>query len=219
MNNFPHTFAVEHRANQILLSALTEDDTDALRIMQHIIVCQQHYLNKWRGDAALVAPEGDWSPDTCREQEQIAADAWQTHLAAITEDDLAWELEQRNPMATFHLSATDMLDKPTLDGFTVKDVLRMWVWHLWSHHRDLVRARGCIEGDNPHFHVPHFVRQANEEFGRFVGELACLTDDQLDLEPPDGERTVREVVEHVIGVLSGYVPEEVERACGEEHEG
>ena len=107
----------------------------------------------------------------------------------------------------------DDLGNPTPDGFTVNDVLRMWVWHLWSHHRDLIRARGCIEGNNPHFHVPHFARQANEEFGRFVGELACLTDDQLDLKPPDGERTIREVAEHVLGVLSGYVPKEVAAAC------
>jgi len=98
------------------------------------------------------------------------------------------------------------------DGFTVIDVLRMWVWHFWSHHRDLVRARGDIEGDNPHFHVPHFVRQANEEFGRFVGELACLSDEYLDVRPKAGERTVRETVEHVLESLEGYFADQVERS-------
>ncbi len=36
----------------------------------------------------------------------------------------------------------EALDHATPDGFTVNDTLRMWVWHFWSHHRDLVRARG-----------------------------------------------------------------------------
>lgn len=99
------------------------------------------------------------------------------------------------------------------DGFTVKDVLRMWVWHFWAHHRELILARGPLENDNPHFHVPHFVRQANEEFGRFVGELACLSDEQLDLRPPEGDRTVREIVEHVLTTLTGYFPGQVAR-CG-----
>jgi len=100
----------------------------------------------------------------------------------------------------------------TPDGFTVNDTLRMWVHHFWSHHRDLVLARGRLVNDNPHFHVPHYVRQANEQFGRFVGELACLTDDQLDLSVPDGGRSIREVVEHVLGTLEGYVADQVRRA-------
>lgn len=29
-------------------------------------------------------------------------------------------------------------------GFTAKDVLRMWVWHFWSHQRDLALARGRL---------------------------------------------------------------------------
>ena len=75
---------------------------------------------------------------------------------------------------------TDMGWPITPDGFTVNDMLRMWVWHFWSHHRELVLARGRLTGDNPHFHVPHYVRQASEAFGAFVGELACLSDEQLD---------------------------------------
>ena len=97
-------------------------------------------------------------------------------------------------------------------GFTVNDVLRMWVWHFWTHHRDLVRARGPLTDDDPHFHVPHYVRQAYEEFGRFAGELACLSDEYLDVRPPGGGRTVRETVEHLLETLSGYVPEQIERA-------
>ena len=105
------------------------------------------------------------------------------------------------------------LSDKSSEGFTVQDHLRMWVWHFWSHYRDLIRARGCIEGDNPHFHVPHFVRQANEEFGKFVGELLCLTDEQLDLKPPDGERSVREVVGHVLDTLTNYIPAQIVGAC------
>ena len=102
------------------------------------------------------------------------------------------------------------LDKPTEhEGIAVQDVLRMWVWHFWSHHRELVRARGALTGDNPHFHVPHFIRQASEECGRLVGELACLTDDQLDLQIPDGGRTIREIVEHVIDSLEAYFPQQL----------
>lgn len=44
----------------------------------------------------------------------------------------------------------DVLDLATFDSlthrvpdssFTVNDILRMWTWHFWSHHRDLVMAR------------------------------------------------------------------------------
>lgn len=107
----------------------------------------------------------------------------------------------------------------TPDGFTVNDVLRMWVWHFWSHHRELVRARGPLADDNPHFHVPHYVRQANEEFGKFIGELACLSDEYLDVRPPEGGRTVREIVEHVLDALESYFPEQVERATPGEQDG
>lgn len=101
------------------------------------------------------------------------------------------------------------LEEMVPNGFTVKDVLQMWVWHFWAHHRELILARGSLKGDNPHFHVPHFVRQANEEFGRFVGELACLDDEQLDLRPPDGDLTVREIAEHVLVALTDYFPDQV----------
>lgn len=106
----------------------------------------------------------------------------------------------------------EKLGHATSDGFTVNDTLRMWVWHFWTHHRDLVRTRGPLTNDDPHFHVPHYVRQAYEEFGKFMGELACLSDDYLDVRPPDGGRTVRETVEHVLDTLTHYVPEEVEKA-------
>jgi len=104
------------------------------------------------------------------------------------------------------------LENAVPDGFTVKDILRMWVWHFWAHHRELIVARGPLKNDNPHFHVPHFVRQANEEFGRFVGEVACLNDEQLDLRPANGDRTVREIVEHVLDALNDYFPNQVAQA-------
>ena len=109
----------------------------------------------------------------------------------------------------------EKLANPVPDGFTVQDVLRMWVWHAWTHHRDMVRARGALTDEDLHFHVPHFVRQANEEFGRFIGELACLTDEQLDLRIPDGdsERSIREIMEHVLETLATYIPEQVEAGC------
>lgn len=104
----------------------------------------------------------------------------------------------------------DLGDRVQDGEFTVQDVLRMWVWHFWSHHRELVRARGSLREDNPHSHVPHFVRQASEECGRFVGELACLTDDQLDLPLPDGDRTIREIVQHMADTLETYSIEQLE---------
>jgi hypothetical protein len=100
----------------------------------------------------------------------------------------------------------------TADGYTVNDVLRMWVWHFWAHHREIVLARGRLTGDNPHFHVPHFVRQANEAFGRYVGELACLTDEQLDLRLPGDGRSIREIVEHTLTTLGGYFAEQIKGA-------
>ena len=35
-------------------------------------------------------------------------------------------------------------------GATVKDKLRGWSHELWSHHRELVLARGRLDNDNPH---------------------------------------------------------------------
>lgn len=102
----------------------------------------------------------------------------------------------------------ETLSNPTPDGFTVNDTLRMWVWHFWTHHRDLVRARGPLTKDDPHFHVAHFVRQANEEFGRFVGELSCLSDEYLDMRPPEGGRTVGENVEHLLSTMNHYFSEQ-----------
>ena len=106
----------------------------------------------------------------------------------------------------------DKLTHETPDGFTVNDVLRMWVWHFWSHHREIVLARGRLEGDNPHFHVPHYVRQANEAFGQFVGELACLTDDQLDLCLPGEGRSIRQIVEHTLATLEEHFADQIKRA-------
>lgn len=100
--------------------------------------------------------------------------------------------------------------------FTVRDVLQMWIWHFWSHHRELILARGSLKDDNPHFHVPHFIRQANEEFGKFIGELACLSDEQLDLRPPNGDRTVREIVEHVLYTLTDYFANQITQSHKQE---
>jgi len=122
-------------------------------------------------------------------------------------------LAQREATRRVQQSATfETLGDSTPDGFTVNDTLRMWVWHYWTHHRDLVRARGPLANDDSHFHVPHYVRQAYEEFGRFVGELACLDDEYLNTRPPEGGRTVREMVEHLLDTLENYVPDQVERA-------
>ena len=104
------------------------------------------------------------------------------------------------------------LEKQTKDGFTVRDILQMWVHEIRSHHRDLVLARGRLINDNPHYHVPHFVRQANEEFGKFLGELSALSDDDLEREvEPDG-RTIREIAEHVLGSLESYFIEQLKTA-------
>ncbi len=113
----------------------------------------------------------------------------------------------------------EALAHATPDGFTVSDTLRMWTWHFWSHHRDLVRARGPLTHDDPHFHVPHYIRQAHEEFGKFVGELACLSDEYLDVQLPEGGRTVREIVEHVLATLEGYIPEQVEQSIPQNESG
>jgi hypothetical protein len=106
----------------------------------------------------------------------------------------------------------ETLSHVTPDGYTVNDVLRMWVWHFWAHHRELILARGRLTDDNPHIHVPHYVRDANEAFGRFIGELSCLTDEELDLRLPNGGRTVREIAEHTLATLEGYFATQVEGA-------
>ena len=122
------------------------------------------------------------------------------------------EAQEKATNAVMDHADFEKLGHMTPDGFSVNDTLRMWVHHFWSHHRDLVLARGRLVNDNPHFHVPHHVREANVEFGRFIGELACLSDEQLDLSVPDGGRSIREVVEHVLGTLEGYFSDQIERA-------
>jgi hypothetical protein len=64
-------------------------------------------------------------------------------------------------------------------------------------------------------------REASEAFGVFIGELACMSDEYLDVRPPEGGRTVREIVEHVLDTLEGYVPEQFEQAVSahEDNEG
>jgi hypothetical protein len=121
--------------------------------------------------------------------------------------------QQRVTNEILDQASFDQLACETPNGFTVNDTLRMWVWHYWSHHRDLIMARGRLTDDNPHFHVPHYVRQANEAFGAFVGELACLSDEQLDLCVPDGGRSVREVVEHTLATLERHFVEQIQNAA------
>ena len=104
------------------------------------------------------------------------------------------------------------LENRSQDGFSVRDTLRMWSHELCSHHRELIMARGRLTNDNPHFHVPHFVRRANEEFGKFIGELSALSDEDLERRvPPDG-RTIREIAEHVLGTLEGYFVQQLRGA-------
>jgi hypothetical protein len=60
------------------------------------------------------------------------------------------------------------------------------------------------------------VREANEAFGRFVGELACMTDEQLELRLPSEGRTVREIVEHTLATLESYMVDQILEAQPEE---
>jgi hypothetical protein len=120
-----------------------------------------------------------------------------------------YDAQQRVTNEVLDCASWDTLDDATPNGFTVNDVLRMWVWHFWSHHRELILARGRLTGDNPHFHVPHYVREANEAFGQFIGELACLSDEQLELRLPSDGRTVRAIVEHTLATLEGYFVEQI----------
>jgi len=122
------------------------------------------------------------------------------------------DAQQRVTNEILDHASWETLRYATPEGFTVNDVLRMWVWHFWSHHRELVLARGRLTDDNPHFHVPHYVREANEAFGRFVGELACMTDEQLELRLPGEGRTVREIVEHALATLEGYFVDQIRDA-------
>lgn len=122
------------------------------------------------------------------------------------------DAQQRVTDEVLDHASWDTLGDATLAGFTVNDMLRMWVWHFMSHHRELILARGRLTGDNPHFHVPHYVREANEAFGRFVGELACMTDEQLELCLPGGGRTAREIVEHTLATLEGYFADQIHEA-------
>ncbi len=106
----------------------------------------------------------------------------------------------------------DDLEEVTEDGFTVRDILQMWSHEIRSHHRDLILARGRLTGDNPHFHIPHFVRQANEEFGKFMGELSALTDKDLERRIEPDARTIREIAGHVLSTLEGYFIQQLRTA-------
>ncbi len=130
-------------------------------------------------------------------------------------EKLVRELRDAQHQATEDIMRTadfETLDYATPDGFSVKDTLQLWRHELRSHHRDLILARGRLINDNPHYHVPHFVRQANADFGQFVGELSCLADEQLDLRVPESGRSIREIAEHVLGTLSGYFANQIAQA-------
>ena len=126
--------------------------------------------------------------------------------------DKLWHRQAEVSKAVMALAKYEDLEKGTQDGFTVRDTLQMWLHEIRSHHRDLIIARGRLTNDNPHFHVPHFVRQANEEFGKFIGELSALSDDDLDRRASPDARTIREVAEHVLETLQGYFVQQVQGA-------
>ncbi len=123
-----------------------------------------------------------------------------------------WKRQAEVSKAVMALARHEDLEKETQDGFTVRDTLQMWSHELRSHHRDLIMARGRLTNDNPHYHVPHFVRQANEEFGKLIGELSALSDEDLERKVPQDGRTIREVAEHVLGTLEGYLVQQIQSA-------
>ena len=104
-----HLFDLEHKANSTLLEALTEEDTDALRIMRHIIDVQLEYLARYQGAARPPDDSPSWPLARHKQQERAAAQAWQDHLAAITEADLDWQLEEHGPTGRYRLGAADMM--------------------------------------------------------------------------------------------------------------
>lgn len=110
-------FGVEHEANRTLLAGLAGDDTDELRIMQHIIQCQFSYLGQWREEEVGGGGPEAWSLDLCREREQEAARAWRDHLASVTGMDMEWQLVRETPSGRFRLDATDMLIHVVTHGF------------------------------------------------------------------------------------------------------
>ena len=104
-----HLFELEHEANSTLLRAMTEGDTDALRIMRHIIEVQLEYLARYQATQRPPDDLPSWPLARCREQERAAARAWQDHLAVITDADLDWRLEEHNPTGRYRLGAVDMM--------------------------------------------------------------------------------------------------------------
>ena len=49
-----------------------------------------------------------------------------------------------------------------------------------------------------------------------IGELACLSDEYLDMRPPEDGRTVRESVEHVLDCIKNHFANEIEKATPQE---
>ncbi|MHC4561452.1 MAG: DinB family protein [Planctomycetota bacterium] len=128
----------EHEANVVLLDFLTDADAEPLQIMQHIIEAQDHYLSRWQGRSEGSAEtHGPWSLRRCRQEEDATAAAWQDWLNNITEADLAWKLEQENPMGLFELSASDMVVHVVTHGFYHRAQIDML---LRKSGRELPRA-------------------------------------------------------------------------------
>ena len=105
----------------------------------------------------------------------------------------------------------DDLDRSVPDaGFTVKDKLRGWSHELSSHYRELIITRGRLRNDNPSWHVPHLVREASEQFGRFIGELACFTDDQLNDKFAEDGRSVADIAQHLTDTIGSHIPSQIQ---------
>ena len=109
-------FAIEHEANATMLSALKEDDAEAIRIMQHVVVTQQGYLAQI-SDRPWPEAEEPWSLDRCKARAERSAELWRTELELMSTEELDGGPVQRTPQGVYAISYSDLLTHVVTHGF------------------------------------------------------------------------------------------------------
>jgi hypothetical protein len=86
---------------------------------------------------------------------------------------------------------------------TLRRVLLRFGDHLREHTTQLIAAREAVGAEQT---MPQrMLAQAQESYGRLLGAMVGLEDDDLDKTPEAGEWTPRQVLEHMIETQHGYL--------------
>ena len=86
---------------------------------------------------------------------------------------------------------------------TARRVMLRFGDHVREHTTQLIAAREDIGAAQT---MPQrMLARAQEAYGFFLGAMVGLSDEDLDIAPAEGEWTIRQVLEHILGGQRGYL--------------